>query len=122
MVFLQLAVVSTRMPVEALSPCVGHYLNQVLITLQVLGQQYQVIAFIIFVKLVIARVIGDIDFTAENGLELLVITTLLVEFCDIIVKLLDAKHIAVVSNGHAPHAIGYRLIDQRLDGCHSVKD
>ena len=122
MVFLQLAVVGSGMGIKALGPAVGDNFNEVLVALQILGQQNQVATDIALVDVLMAVLVGDIDLTAEDGLELLIIAAFLVQLGHIVVKFLDAEHVAVVSNGHAAHAVGYSLIDQCLDRSLSVKN
>ena len=122
MVFLQLAVVGSGMGIKALGPAVGDNFNEVLVALQILGQQDQVATDIALVDVLMAVLVGDIDLTAEDGLELLIIAAFLVQLGHIVVKFLDAEHVAVVGNGHAAHAVGYSLVDQRLDRSLSVKN
>ena len=110
------------MGIKALSPAVGDNFNEVLVALQILGQQDQVATDIALVDVLMAVLVGDIDLTAEDGLELLIIAPFLVQLGHIVVKFLDAEHVAVVGNGHAAHAVGYSFVDQRLDRSLSVKN
>ena len=121
-IFLKLTMIGTRMGVEPLGPSVRHDLDEVLVTLQVLGQQNQVISDVALVKVLVTVLLGDIYLTAEDGLEFLVITTFLVQLGDIIVKFLDAIHVAVIGYCHATHPVTYCFVNKRLDGCHAVKD
>ena len=124
MVLLQLTVVGPGVIVHALGPRVRHDLDKVLVPLQVLGQQDQVIAVVSLVDAVMARVVGDIHLAAEDGFELFLalLTPLTVHLAHIVVELLDAEHVAVVGNCHAPHAVGYSLVNHRFNGRHAVKD
>ena len=91
--------------------------------MQVLGQQDQVVTVVALVAAVVAGFIGDIDLTAQDGLELgLALAPLLVELGYIVVQLLDAEHVAVVGQRHAAHAVGNGLVNERLDGCLPVQD
>ena len=59
----------------------------------------------------------DIHLTAKDGNEGIqsFLLTSFVDAAHIVVKLLDAKHIAVVGNGHASHSVGNSLIYQAFD-------
>ena len=102
----------------------GHNLDKVLVTLQVFGQQNQVPALVILVELVEAGVVGDIDLAAEDGLEQLLafFAAFGVNLCYIVVKFLDAEHVAMVGNGHAAHPVGDGFVDECLDRSLAVKD
>ena len=121
-VLLQLAVVGTGVVIHALGPGVGHNLDEVFVPLQVLGQQDQVVAIVALVDAVVTRLVGNINLAAKDGRELLALRALLVQLAHIVVKLLDAKHVAMVGDGHAAHAVGYSLVNQGLDRCLPVKD
>ena len=41
---------------------------------------------------------------------------------DVVIKFLHAEHVAVVGQGHAPHAVGYGFVDEALDAGLSVED
>ena len=58
-------------------------------------------ADISFVKVLKPVLIGYIDLTAEDGNELLIHAALIVQLVHIIMKLLNAEHIAMVCNRHA---------------------
>ena len=80
--------------------------------MQILRQQNQVVAVVALVATVMAVLIGHIYLAAKNGNELIVLGAILVEFRHIVVKLLDAVHVAMVGYGHAAHTVGYGLINQ----------
>lgn len=80
------------------------------------------VAVVSLVAPVIAVMPSHINFTAEDGLEFLIFAAFLVQFADIIMEFLDSVHVAMVGNCHATHAVGYRFINQCLDGRHAVKN
>ena len=90
--------------------------------MQVLGQQDEVVAVVALVGVGKTGLVSDIDFAAENGFEFLIHAPFLVKFAHVVMELLNAKHVAMVGQGHAAHTIGYSLVNQVLDGCHSVKN
>ena len=66
----------------------------------------------------------DIHLAAEDG-DKGVQPFLLATFVDaayIVVKLLDAEHVTMVSDGHTPHTIGNSLVYQSLDARLAVQD
>ena len=123
-VLLQFAMVGSGMIVHALGPGVGDDFDEVLVALQVLGQQNQVVAVISLVTAVMAVLPGYIHLAAEDRLEqfFALLGALTVEFADIVMELFDAIHVAVVGNRHATHAVGHCLVDQGTHGRHAIKN
>ena len=77
---------------------------------------------ITLVETVMAGLVSHIDLATEDGNELLTFGAFTVQFVHVVMKLLDAEHVAMVSNCHATHSIGYGFINQRLDGCLAIKN
>ena len=81
-------------------------------------------AHILFaVFLLLGTVASHVHLASENrfeGLQSLLLATL-VNANTVIVKLLDAEHIAMVRDGQAAHTIGYGLVHQILNLRLSVK-
>ena len=160
-VLLNLGAVRTRTHVEALGPGLRDDLDQVVVALEVLGQQDQVVTALVGLPLlVVERAAGDVDLAADDGLEgglaeqhlqLLLAAgdlgggvihglravaqggqpgfaggSLLLEFAldllDVVVKLLDPEHIAVIGHGDAGLAVGDGLIHEVGDAGLPVED
>ena len=65
---------------------------------------------------------GTIHLTAENGLELLIVSLPFVDLVAVIEKFFDAEHITMIGNSHATHSIVDGFIHQFRNGSLSVKD
>ena len=126
MIFLQLLMIRSRTVIEAIHPGVTDKLDQVLIAKFVLGQHNQVIATQVLLGLLQVHVApsGHIHLTSEDGLERLqsLFLASLVDTIAYIMEFLDAEHIAMVSDGHAFHAVGNSLVNQFLDTRLTVKN
>ena len=125
-VFLQVLAVRTWTHVEAVYPRTTHQLDEVLVALIVLGQHNQVITalmlLVVFQQLrTIAR---HVHLTTKDGLEGLqtVFLAAFVDAADIVVKLLDAEHVAMIGYRHASHAVAYGLVNQAFDARLTVQD
>ena len=118
-VFLQVFAVGTRTHIIAIYPRVAHQLNQILITLIVLGKHYQVITAHVFFATpqFLGTIARHIHLATEDGLERLqpLFLPTFVDAAHVVMKFLDSEHIAVIGNGHAFHAVGYRFIYQLLN-------
>ena len=76
-ILLQFRTVCTRTHVESLGPRLRHQFNQVMITLQILGQHHQVIpALVRLTFLILQTATGYIHFTTENWFEQLLFRSL----------------------------------------------
>ena len=119
MVAFEVGTVSARTIVIAIHPRTTHELDEVLIALKVLGQHDKMIAAVVVHLLhhVFLAASRHIHLAAENGLERLLALFLptLIEAAHIIVEFLDAKHIAMVCDGHAAHSVGHGLVNEFLD-------
>ena len=113
---LQVGTVGAWTHIEAVDPRTRDELDQVLIALIVLRQHDEVIAALVFlaVLLLLRSVLGNIHLATENGLEgfQAFALALFVDADAIIMKLLDAKHVAMIGNGHASHAVTDGFINQ----------
>ena len=69
------------------------------------------------VLLLFPSMAGDIHLTTEDGFEGLqpLFLATLVDATHIVMKFFDTKHVAMVGDGHAAHAIAHGLVDQFLD-------
>ena len=112
----QVGTVGAWTHVETVDPRTRDELNQVLVALIVLRQHDEVVAALVFlaVLLLLRSVLGNIHFATENRLEgfQAFALALFVDADAIIMKLLDAKHVAMIGDGHASHAIVDGLVDQ----------
>lgn len=117
-------VVSTRSMVVAIDPCFADYLDEVVIAYLVFGEENEVpSAFVYAVVLFEVEASAcTIHLTSEDGLELLFFWFSIIDLVAIVEKLLDAKHVAVVSDGHAFHAVLDGFVHQLWHCCLSVKD
>ena len=115
-VTLEIGAVGTRTHVVAVYPCARDELDEVLVALVVLGQHNEVVAALVFaaVLLLLGAMLGHIHLAAEDGLEgfLARLLALFVDADTVVVELLDAEHVAVVGDSHAPHAVGNGLVDE----------
>ena len=115
-VSLQVFAVGTWTHVVAVHPCVRHELDEVLVALVVLGQHDEVVAALVFLapSQRLRTVTRDIHLAAEDGDERFqpLFLPLLVDVDAVVVELLDPEHVAVVGDGHALHAVGYRLVNE----------
>ncbi len=117
----KLLTVCARLIIVAVSPCLAHEFNKVVITLIVFCKNNKMRAVVAFVFPVGHLLPGHIHFTADNRLELLFIGLSSVLFIHIIIELLDAKHIAMVSKGNALHSVADSLVDKFRNRCLPVK-
>ena len=69
------------------------------------------------VLLLLGTIARHVHLAAENGLERFqtLLLALLVDALTVVEKLLDAKHVAVVGDGHALHAVADGLVHQLRD-------
>ena len=115
---LEVGAVGTGAHVEAVNPRAAYQFDKVLVALVVLRQHNQVVAALVAVlfHLVFLRVARHVHLAAENGLELrlALLFQLPVLLLAVVEKLLYAHHVAMVGHGHAPHAVGYGLVDELL--------
>ena len=118
---LQVLVVSTGSPVKAVHPRARDELDEVVIALEVLGENDKMptrLDFLTAFVHILVAVPCHIHFAAEDGLEWLfsVLYPLLIDLLAAVVKLFNAIHIAVVGKCHAAHAVLDGLIHHALDG------
>ena len=125
-VFLQLLMIRAGTVIEAVHPGIADKFDQVLIAKFVLGKHNQVIATQVLLGLLQVHVApsGHIHLTSEDGLERFqsLFLASLVDTIAYIMEFLDAEHIAMVSDGHAFHAVGNSLVNQFLDTRLTVKN
>ena len=125
MELLQISTVGSRSHIEAIHPRPAHQLDQVLVTLVVLGEYDEVVAS--DVRLIgtarLISVLGYVHLTAEDGLERLLpfFLSFAVHLITIVEELLDTEHITMIGNGHATHAVGHRLVHKTIDARLSIK-
>ena len=126
MVFLQILAVGTRTHVEPVHPRTAHQFDEVLVALIVLRQHNEMVtalmALIVLERLgAIAR---HIHLATEDGLERFqsFLFATFVHTVHIVMELLDAKHVAVIGNGHTLHAVGYSFVYQPFDARLSVEN
>ena len=115
----QVGMIGSRLAVESIYPGTGYQLYQVLVAMEVLGQQYQVVAAQVqlLVRFLLLAPSRHIHFAAEDRFEWLQ-TFLLAPFVHlsaIVKQVLDAKHIAMVGERHSSHAVLDRLIHHAAD-------
>ena len=126
MIFLQILTISTRTHIVAVDPRVADQFNQVLVALVVLSQYNKVVtALVLLVTFQQFRAIArHIHLATENrykGFQSFFLSSF-VDTYYIVVKLFDAKHVAVIGNGHTSHAISHRLVDKPFDARLSIKN
>ncbi len=109
----QQLLVDTRFIVESFRPGVGDKFDEVVVSLEILGEQDEVVARF-FVLVLFAVVLYHIDFASEDGFESRRVGR--------IVELLYAEHIAVVGNGNGRHAELLGPFHQRGDGGGPIED
>ena len=83
--------------------------------MQILGQQNQVPSNVTLVKMFMLVALCDIDLTTKNGLELVILFFATIYLEAIVMQFLDAKHVAMIGQCHAPHTIGYGFINHPFD-------
>ena len=115
----QVGMIGSRLAVESIYPGAGYQLYQVLVAMEVLGQQYQVVAAQVqlLVRLLLLAPSRHIHLAAEDRFEWLQ-TFLLAPFVylsAIVKQVLDAKHIAMVGERHSSHAVLDCLIHHAAD-------
>ena len=121
MVFLQLRVVGSRTAVETVGPGMAHELDEIVVALLILGKENEVPSTGVKLPLfLIHRPACTVHLTSKNRLEIEV-WILLVHFLHIIEELFDTKHVSMVGDCHARHAISNGLIDQLTDFCLAVE-
>lgn len=113
MILPQQLLVDTRFIVESFRPGVGDKFDEVVVSLEILGEQDEVVACF-FVLVLFAVVLYHIDFASEDGFESRRVGR--------IVELLYAEHIAVVGNGNGRHAELLGPFHQRGDGGGPIED
>ncbi len=92
----KLLTVGTWFVVVAVGPCLADELYEVVVALAILGKHNQMEAIVALVLSVGHFFTGDIHLASEDRFELLLIGFPGVLFVDIVIKLLDAEHVAVV--------------------------
>ena len=117
-ILLQHLVVNTRTHIVAIHPADGYCLDQILVALLVLGQQDQVPAAHIDLTFLSGQsTMRHINLTAkdrlDNGLSSLR-TCLVLLGCNV-EKVLNAEHIAVISDGETRHTVGGSLGEESAD-------
>ncbi len=112
-VLLEELFVHARLVVETLGEGVGDHLAEVVIPLQVLGQQNEVVAGLL-VLVLLETVAHDVDFAAEDGLD--------AQIDGRVVEVLHPVHVAVVGDGQRGHAELLGPFEQGLDRGGSVED
>ena len=125
-VFLEFHPVCTRTVIEAVDPRIADELDEVLITVGILRQHYEVIAAKVFFGLAqtLIAATGHIHLTTENGFERFeaFFLSVLVHAIANVVKFFNTEHVAMIGNGHASHAILNGLIYKPLDTRLSIED
>ena len=119
MVFLQIFTVSTGTHVKAIDPRTTDQLDEILISLIVLGQHYQMVATLMALVVLerLRAIARHIHLAAEDGNERgqPLLLTAFVDAPYVVMKFLDTEHVAVVGDGHAPHAVANSLVHQPFD-------
>ena len=125
-VALQVFAVGTRTHVIAVHPCPRHELDQVLVARIVLCQHDQVVAALVLLAASqqLRAVSRHIHLATKDRYERLqpFLLALLVHVADDVVKFLDAEHVAMVGDGHAPHAVLQGFVYQTLNLRLAVED
>ncbi len=119
---LKFVLVGARMLITPFGPRLRHYLDEVFVTLQVLGQQDEMTACVALIDMGVQVLLGHIHLAAEYGDELLAIGQAFVLFVHIIMQLLDAEHVAMVGERHAAHTVGNGLVHEGLHWCLAIED
>ena len=114
MILLQLHAVGTWTVIKAIHPRVTHQLNQILVAVGILRQHDEVVTTIVLFRLLqtLVATTGHIHLTTEDRFERFeaLFFALFVHANADVVKFLNAKHIAVIGDGHAFHAIANGFI------------
>ena len=115
-VALEVGAVGTRTIVVAICPRIGDELDEILVTIIVLGQHDEVVTAVVahLLDLVFLAAARHIHLTTQDGLERLepLLLALLVDTGAVVGQFLDAIHHAVVGDRHTAHAVGNGLVDQ----------
>ena len=124
-ILLQILAVGAGAHVVAIDPRTTHQFDKILIARIVLGQHDEVVAALVLlaVLLLLQSMAGDIHLTTEDGLEgfqALFLATF-IDATHIVMKFFDTKHVAMVGDGHAAHAIAHGLVYQFLDARLTIK-
>ena len=148
--FLDFALVCTRVHIEALGPCLGYQFDEVVVAGGILGQHYEVPSYIALVHMGVQVFLRHVHLAAEYGLKRMLlgirqrrfgigyglfvsafarrvkcrlglVKRLAVLLVYIIEEFLDAIHIAVVSESDAGHSVIHGLVDKRRYRCLPVK-
>ena len=118
-ILLQFHPISTRTVIETIDPRITDEFDKVLITVIVLGEYDEMVAAQVLLGLLQALVTttGHIHLTPEDGFEgfLSSILSLFVHALADVVKFFDAKHVSMISDGHALHTIVYRLVNKSFN-------
>ena len=122
MILFQFLMVSTRTVIKTIRPRTADELDEILITLVVLGQYDEVVASKVFFRLTQIHIstTGHIHLTTKDGLERIksVLLALFVNTHADVVKFLNTEHVSMIGNSHALHAIVngfiHKLFDARL--------
>lgn len=122
-VFGQLGFVGSGMTIITVGVCATDEFYKVMIACFVLCKDNQVASAVILVRMFGHQLVCHIHFTAENGLEFgfSFLFKAFVDLIDIVKKLLDCKHIAVVRDGQAGHTVSNSFVDQSLNRCLAVE-
>ena len=116
MIFLQINTIGTRTLIETIHPRAADQFDEVLVSLIVLCQHDEMVSahVTLLFHLVLFPAMSHIHLAAKDGLEgfLAFLLPTLVHSSHIIEELLDAKHVAVVGDGHASHAVIQGLVHQ----------
>ncbi len=140
--FLDFVLVRTRVHIEAFGPCLRYQLYEIVVAGGVLGQNYEVTAYVALVHMCVKVFLRHVHLATEYGLKRMLLGILHCGFgfshgffiaafacrlerslglvkhlaillIDIIKKLLNAVHIAVVGEGNTGHTVVHSLIDKR---------
>ena len=120
-VFLQVSMVSTWTHIKAIHPRTTHNFNQIMIARRILRKQNQVpTATVYLTLLLLLSTTCTVHLATKNRFEIKFFV-LAFQLLHIVEKLLDSKHIAMVSHSHALHAVGNCLVNEFRDGCLTIK-
>ena len=126
MILLQVLAVSTRTHVIAVHPCARHQLDEVLVSVVVLGEDDEVIASHVAFLLHTVRLLAvcHVHLASEDGLErlLALLLQLTVHLVAVVEQLFHAEHIAMIGYRHTAHAVGNGLVDELLNGRLAVEE
>ena len=116
MIFLQVGTVGTWAHIITIHPRIAHKLDQVLVTIIVFCQDYQVIAthIALVFLLVLLATMSHIHLATDDRLERFqsFLLSTLVDLSTIVGQFLDAKHDTMIGHCHTLHTVLDSLIDK----------